>query len=154
VQELKRAKRKFAADEPPAGGVFDVPEQPAAAINPAKEKRRAKQAKEKLRSDTSDDDMREQPALSSAAEAPAGSPAEEREAATEAALPAGPDFQRWYLSTMANCFADEIEALHGADGAVPGRVLARALGAGVSLFSPLERRLAMAATAAGQPSPG
>ena len=152
VQELKREKRKFAADEPSGAA---APEQPPAAVspvNPVKEKPRRKKTKEKLRSaDAADtDDMPEQPAPSPVAEA---QPGRGQEAINEASLPAGPDFGRWYLSTMATCFADEIEALHGADGAVPGRVLIRALGAGASLFSPLERLLAMTLTA-GQSSPG
>lgn len=65
--------------------------------------------------------------------------------APASAAPTAPSaFETWYLSQMAECFGDEIEALQDADAPVHPRVLMKAFAMAAPLFSAAEQRTALA----------
>lgn len=54
-------------------------------------------------------------------------------------------FRDWYLAKLADNFESEIEALNNADARVGSKVLVQALESNLALFSPPERKVALAA---------
>lgn len=61
------------------------------------------------------------------------------------ALPAADDaFRDWFMARLAEDFEAEIEGLNEADAPVGTRALLQALDASLALFSPAERRVALA----------
>jgi len=75
---------------------------------------------------------------------PTSLPVEQQPAQQPAQVAEDVRSRQWYLSSMASCFDQEIDALHEAGTAPPAGVLLRALSAGAALLTPAERRIAAA----------